>query len=154
MRTRLLYVSLMCSYVRSITNRSQLYAYKDMFEIMLKSGAVVEDDVPRVLTVDSSQGEESTMVVFDSSSQHGDVVGRSPLSPIVCQRTSRLPLIRVGFVDDPGRCNVAFTRAKEIFWILGGVMENKHRRNGKRATTYLARYKRELDAKKKSHKPV
>ena len=31
--------------------------------------------MPRVLTVDASQGEESFMVVFDGSFQHGDVVG-------------------------------------------------------------------------------
>jgi hypothetical protein len=36
-------------------------------------------DVPRILTVDSSQGDESFMVFFDASAQFGDRVGKHVL---------------------------------------------------------------------------
>ena len=31
-----------------------------------------------------------------------------------------------GFMKDRGRCNVAMTRAKEVFWVLGGPLGLKH----------------------------
>jgi hypothetical protein len=34
-----------------------------------------DDDVPRVVSVDSSMGKEACMVIFDGSVQHGDEVG-------------------------------------------------------------------------------
>jgi superfamily I DNA and/or RNA helicase len=30
--------------------------------------------------------------------------------------------MNAGFTKDPGRCNVAMTRAKEVFWMLGGPL--------------------------------
>lgn len=65
------------------------------------------------------------MVVFDGSCQHGDVLG---------------------FVEDVGRCNVAITRAKEVFWMIGGSMDNKHRSTpfARPPLALLTKYKREL----------
>lgn len=32
----------------------------------------------------------------------------------------------MGFMRDPGRSNVAMTRAKNVLWILGGSLEKLH----------------------------
>jgi len=64
------------------TDASQLYAYRDRINAMLaKDKKLASVDMPRILTVDASQGEESFMVFFDGSYQHGDVVGQST-SPV------------------------------------------------------------------------
>ncbi|EMC93486.1 hypothetical protein BAUCODRAFT_243573 [Baudoinia panamericana UAMH 10762] len=73
-------------------------------ELLKRDASLTLADMPRILTVEASQGEESTMVVLDGSFQFGDAIG---------------------FMDDKGRCNVALTRAKEVLWVLGGRMGMK-----------------------------
>lgn len=51
-----------------------------------------------------------------------------------------------------GRCNVATTRAKAVFWIIGGTMENLYKSNTNRIVSHLARYKQALDRTGKSHR--
>lgn len=41
-----------------------------------QDASLTTDDIPRVMTIDSSQGDEAFMVIFDTSAQHGDVVGK------------------------------------------------------------------------------
>lgn len=55
--------------------------------------------LPKIVLLDSAQGQESFMVVFDGSMQ-----GPKGLR----------------FMEDFGRVNVALTRAKGIRWIIGG----------------------------------
>ncbi|KAF2163913.1 hypothetical protein M409DRAFT_25690 [Zasmidium cellare ATCC 36951] len=59
---------------------------------------------PKVLTIDAAQGEEATMVLMDGSMQY-----------------SELPK----FLTDKGRANTAMTRARDVFWILGGPLHSK-----------------------------
>lgn len=50
-------------------------------------------DLPRVMTIDSSQGDESYMVFFDASIQHGNMMGMNSWSSIpdsVCADYNRL----------------------------------------------------------------
>lgn len=54
-----------------------MYAYRDRIAVMLaRDNTLTPADMPRVLTVDASQGEESFMVFFDGSYQNGDIVGK------------------------------------------------------------------------------
>lgn len=41
----------------------------------LRAAKCTVDNIPRVMTVDSSQGDESFMVFFDASAQNGKAVG-------------------------------------------------------------------------------
>jgi hypothetical protein len=107
----------------------QLHEYQDRINEMLrKDKSLTIEDMPRVLTVDASQGQESFMVIFDGSCQYGDILG---------------------FVDDVGRCNVAITRAQEVFWMIGGSMRLKH---GDRPLALITKYKRELEEAKRVHR--
>ncbi|PPJ54571.1 hypothetical protein CBER1_06638 [Cercospora berteroae] len=56
---------------------------------------------PRIISVDGSKGHTATMTIFDGSMKYGD---------------------RMGFLKDAGRCNVAMTRATEVFWMIGGSL--------------------------------
>lgn len=64
----------------------QLREYENRIEEMLKHHSkLTSADMPRVLTVDASQGQESFMVIFDGSFQHADVIGMTPTCPrFVC----------------------------------------------------------------------
>lgn len=54
----------------------QLYAYRDRISQMLaRDSTLTQADMPRILTVDASQGDESFMVFFDGAFQHGDIIG-------------------------------------------------------------------------------
>ena len=55
-------------------------------------------------------------------------------------------------VADPGRVNVAITRAKEVFWMIGGSMNIKFACNVERQLFLLTQYKRELQRAGKCHK--
>jgi hypothetical protein len=47
--------------------------YKDRFrEMRERNPSLAADDIPRVVTIDSSQGDESFIVFFDASLQHRD----------------------------------------------------------------------------------
>jgi hypothetical protein len=51
--------------------------YKDSIRHFRDSNrGFTNDDVPQVLTIDSSTGKEACMVIFDGSFQHGDDVGK------------------------------------------------------------------------------
>lgn len=113
------HVMIICAYSYA------LHEYQNRINALLANDSSLDkDDMPRVLTVDSSQGEESMMVIFDGSFQHGN---------------------RIGFMVDPGRTNVAITRAKEVYWVIGGSMSADPR--GKSSSNLLLDYKRELNGK-------
>ncbi|KAK4888950.1 hypothetical protein LTR27_012230 [Elasticomyces elasticus] len=108
-----------------------LHEYQDEIRMLLRRNkAYTQSDMPRILTVDASQGQEATMVIFDGSCQHRDVLG---------------------FVNDDGRCNVAITRAKEVFWMIGGKMDLKDNRNNLAKTATVVKYKSELARMNKVH---
>ncbi|SMR52371.1 unnamed protein product [Zymoseptoria tritici ST99CH_3D1] len=99
--------------------------YKEGIRLFLgKNPKLGEDDVPRVLTIDSSMGKESCMVIFDGSCQDGD---------------------KVGFLSEDTRMAVAITRSSDVFWIVGGAM----RVDGpeKWGNNLIRKYKLELDRK-------
>lgn len=102
-----------------------LHEYQNQISTLLANDRSLDkDDMPRVLTVDSSQGEESMMVIFDGSFQHGN---------------------RIGFMEDRGRTNVAITRAKEVFYVIGGNMARMP--GGTSRSNLLLEYKKELNGK-------
>ena len=50
--------------------------YLDRFrELRDEDPSLTANDIPRVMTIDSSQGDEAFMVFFDGSAQHSDVIG-------------------------------------------------------------------------------
>lgn len=121
-------VMIICAYSAAIV------AYRDHFSTMLRQDRrLTADDLPRLATVDASQGDESFMVILDGSWQDGDVVG---------------------FMNDAGRINVATTRAKGVFWILGGKMTLKYKKNWDNddyVINHITKYKRVLDRAGKVH---
>lgn len=79
-----------------------LHEYGNRISALLASNPHLDkEDFPQILTVDASQGAESMFVIFDGSFQHSNAIG---------------------FMEDKGRTNVAITRAREVFWIIGGSM--------------------------------
>ena len=57
-------------------NVSQVAEYKKRLqEIRDKDKYLTADDIPRVVTIDSSQGDESFMVFFDASAQYCNELG-------------------------------------------------------------------------------
>ncbi|TKA51732.1 hypothetical protein B0A55_13356, partial [Friedmanniomyces simplex] len=120
------HVMIICAYSYA------LHEYMDGIRRKLRhSDHYTMADMPQVLTVDASQGQEASMVVFDGSCQHSD---------------------NMGFVNDDGRCNVAVTRAKEVFWVIGGSMEVKQVSNSHLKPAALVKYKRELAGMGKCHR--
>lgn len=107
-----------------------LHVYRRRFDTLRKNdSSLKKEDMPQVLTVDASQGSESMFVIFDGSFQNSNAVG---------------------FMEDKGRANVAITRAREVFWIIGGSMAALPGRRS-RKTTLMVEYKEELN-RKRSHK--
>jgi superfamily I DNA and/or RNA helicase len=54
-----------------------LHEYQDRITAILRSTPdLTFMDMPRVLTVDASQGQEAPMVIFDGSAQFGNVLGK------------------------------------------------------------------------------
>ncbi|KAK1810468.1 hypothetical protein LTR12_015158 [Friedmanniomyces endolithicus] len=120
------HVMIICAYTYA------LHEYLDGIRKMLRhNDHLTYADMPQVLTVDASQGREASMVVFDGSCQHSDCMG---------------------FVNDDARCNVAITRAKEVFWVIGGAMNAKRVENSQRKPATLAKYKHELALMGKCHR--
>lgn len=108
-----------------------LHEYENQITLLRRANpSLLKVDMPSVITVDSAQGSESTMVIFDGSFQHGDIVG---------------------FLSDRGRANVAFTRAKECFWIIGGSMGLRFPHNPEKPNLML-RYKQDMDKKNITHR--
>ncbi|KAK3680639.1 hypothetical protein LTR37_021127 [Vermiconidia calcicola] len=108
------------------------YEYQDRFkDYLARNPSLTTQDIPRVLSVDSSQGDESFMVFLDGSYQHGDVVG---------------------FMGNEHRYNVAVTRAKGVLWIIGGDMRHRYKRSRPRALNLATEYKLELDAAGQTHR--
>ncbi|CAK4023898.1 Hypothetical predicted protein [Lecanosticta acicola] len=69
--------------------------------------------LPRILTIDSSQGCEAPVTFIDCSVQ---------------QYSARTKFRDIGFVDNDKRMNVAMTRAQDVRWILGGSCSVRERR--------------------------
>ena len=56
-------------------------------------------------------------------------------------------------MEDEGRCNVAFTRAKEVFWIIGGEMSYLRSSRAEYDTpSLLGSYKWEMEGIKKNNR--
>ena len=87
----------------------------------------------RYLTIDAAQGQESFMVVMDGSFQHRD---------------------EIGFVTDRGRCNVAMTRAKGVFWVIGGSMECRRAANRAKPLSPFPKLKMQMGRLGRVHKIV
>lgn len=56
----------------------------------------------------------------------------------------------VGFMDDRGRSNVAMTRAREVFWIIGGPLTAI--RTSSNVPSPFPKLKREMERQGKVHK--
>lgn len=85
--------------------------------------------LPKITTIDSSQGTEAEVVFLDCSVQE--------YSPLTKHRD-------IGFVDDDKRMNVAMTRAKEVRWILGGSCSVRSRSRGEPNTPAYVRHREEI----------
>lgn len=81
--------------------------------------------------LDSSQGMESFMVIFDGSMQ---------------------AFKSLGFMEDPGRVNVALTRAKAVRWVIGGQLLDSQTYRPK--LPILAEFKMEMDGKERVYAVV
>ena len=55
-------------------------------------------------------------------------------------------------MDDPGRCNVAVTRAKEVFWMIGGSMDYRFSDSYYQPRNHMTQYKKEMDDEGRSHR--
>ena len=55
-------------------------------------------------------------------------------------------------MSDPGRCNVAVTRAKEVFWIIGGDMKNRFLDSRPEPTNHMTKYKVQVDRAEQTHR--
>ncbi|EME79723.1 uncharacterized protein MYCFIDRAFT_8946, partial [Pseudocercospora fijiensis CIRAD86] len=71
--------------------------YEDAMRYIQRKYRIPDSQLPRIATIDSSQGTESPVTIIDCSVQKYD------------PRTRRAD---IGFVDDDKRMNVAMTRAQ------------------------------------------
>ncbi|KAI6897220.1 hypothetical protein KC318_g5848, partial [Hortaea werneckii] len=89
-------------------------------------------EFPKIITIDSSQGQESFMTIIDGSIKYRD---------------------RLGFMVDEGRCNVALSRAKGVRWVIGGPIAYKPRRfQGEAGRSYFPQLYDELQRKGMVHR--
>ncbi|KXT08633.1 hypothetical protein AC579_6564 [Pseudocercospora musae] len=79
--------------------------YEDAMRYIQGKYHIPDSQLPRIATIDSSQGTEAPVTIIDCSVQKYDPRRRQA---------------DIGFVDDDKRMNVAMTRAQEVRWILGG----------------------------------
>ncbi|KAK4548249.1 hypothetical protein LTR36_010119 [Oleoguttula mirabilis] len=86
---------------------------------------------PRIMTIDSAQGQEAFMVIVDGSFQCRDMMG---------------------FMTDPGRCNVAMTRAKGVLWVLGGLLGLKDSRHAHEAPSPFVKLKNRMQTRNQVHR--
>lgn len=84
--------------------------------------------MPRILTIDSSQGAEASVCMIDCSVQEYSSESRRK---------------DIGFCDDDKRMNVAMTRAQEVRWFLGGSCSVSQRAPGQADTPAYVRFKEE-----------
>ncbi|KAF7198583.1 Helicase SEN1 [Pseudocercospora fuligena] len=82
--------------------------YEDAMRYIQRKYHIPDSQLPRIATIDSSQGAEAPVTIIDCSVQKYD---------------PRRRRADIGFVDDDKRMNVAMTRAQEVRWILGGNCE-------------------------------
>ena len=80
--------------------------------------------LPKIIMLDSSQGMESLMVLFDGSFHYWK---------------------GLGFMEDHGRVNVALTRSKAIRWVIGGEIVNSF--TFRPDMPVLGEFKMEMDSK-------
>lgn len=109
----------------------------------------------RYLTIDAAQGQESFMVVMDASMQQRDDVGTSSLSDLPTTHSPATIVLTPGppgFMTDRGRCNVAMTRAKGVFWVLGGALDLKNPRNRPQALSPFPKLKQQMGREGKVHR--
>ncbi|KAI7090632.1 hypothetical protein KC356_g1315 [Hortaea werneckii] len=89
-------------------------------------------ELPKIITIDASQGQESLMTIIDGSIKYRD---------------------RLGFMVEEGRCNVALSRATGVRWLIGGPISSRSGRNqGRAARIYFPKLYDELEAKGMVHR--
>ncbi|KAI7478687.1 hypothetical protein KC357_g4295 [Hortaea werneckii] len=89
-------------------------------------------ELPKIITIDASQGQESLMTIIDGSIKYRD---------------------RLGFMVEEGRCNVALSRATGVRWVIGGPISSRSGRNqGRAARSYFPKLYDELEAKGMVHR--
>ncbi|KAI6818017.1 hypothetical protein KC340_g14108 [Hortaea werneckii] len=89
-------------------------------------------EFPKIITIDSSQGQESFMTIIDGSIKYRH---------------------RFGFMVDEGRCNVALSRSKHVRWVIAGPISSRSGRNqGPAARSYFPKLYDELEAEGMVHR--
>ncbi|KAI7371119.1 hypothetical protein KC354_g790 [Hortaea werneckii] len=89
-------------------------------------------ELPKIITIDASQGQESLMTIIDGSIKYRD---------------------RLWFMVEEGRCNVALSRATGVRWVIGGPISSRSGRNqGRAARSYFPKLYDELEAKGMVHR--
>ncbi|KAI6816279.1 hypothetical protein KC365_g15540 [Hortaea werneckii] len=75
--------------------------WEEKADIVREAWNLTRAELPKIMTIDLNQGQESFMTIIDGSFKYRD---------------------RVGFMAEKGRCNVALSRAKGVRWVIGGPM--------------------------------
>ncbi|KAI7278585.1 hypothetical protein KC345_g5885 [Hortaea werneckii] len=88
-------VLVLCGY------KHAMHCWEEKAEIVREAENLTRAELPKIMTIDSNQGQESFMTIIDGSFKYRD---------------------RVGFIADEGRCNVALSRAKAVRWVISGPM--------------------------------
>ncbi|RMY58384.1 hypothetical protein D0863_12283 [Hortaea werneckii] len=78
-----------------------MHCWEEKAEIVREAENLTRAELPKIMTIDSNQGQESFMTIIDGSFKYRD---------------------RVGFMAEKRRCNVALSRAKGVRWVISGPM--------------------------------
>ncbi|KAI6869388.1 hypothetical protein KC323_g2749 [Hortaea werneckii] len=78
-----------------------MHCWEEKAEIVREAENLTRAELPKIMTIDSNQGQESFMTIIDGSFKYRD---------------------RVGFMAEKRRCNVALSRAKGVRWVMSGPM--------------------------------
>ena len=91
------------------------------------------------------------MVIMDGSFQHRDERQMGMFLNIL-SKFETIVLTIGGFMTDPGRCNVAMTRAKGVFMIIGGALDLRYRDNANDPLSPFVKLKKFMEERNRVHK--